>query len=64
MDARWLSRSQGVLALTGAVGGQDAAVDPAAEELTLSAPISVLVAEQLGDDSEVIFRFVADHVRW
>ena len=54
----------GVLALTGAVGAQDEAVDPAAEELTLSAPISVLVAEQLGDDPEAIFRFVADHVRY
>jgi hypothetical protein len=57
----------GVLALSGAVGAQEApagTVDPADEELTLSAPISVLVAEQLGNDPEAIFRFVADHVRY
>lgn len=43
----------GVMALSGAVGAQaEEAVspDPAPEELTLSAPISVLLAEQLGND--------------
>jgi hypothetical protein len=54
------------MALSGVVGAQDEAagtVEPTDEELTLSAPISVLLAEQLGNDKEAIFRFVADHVR-
>ena len=57
----------GVMTLSGAVGAQAeeaATPDPAEEELTLSAPISVLLAEQLGNDPEAVFRFVADHVRY
>lgn len=53
-----------VLTLASSAVAQESAGQSDGEGPTLTAPISVLLAGQLGNDAEAIFRFVADEVRY